>query len=171
MTLLKKTNGILDRKNTSHQGNELLVGLSKLGNEEHLRVVATSLAARRVDHQNAWAKRRGYKLSSGHPCIQKLLHKRCQHNRTCSPPGVDHPSMWIWGRRPIFYIFQPYYLEGDTVIELAKFCMEHELEFSITAESSWHFPGLTTTVEINRKADRKQINDISAAVHGSLREN
>jgi hypothetical protein len=65
-----------------------------------------------------------------------------------SPPGVDHPSLWIRDGKPAVFVFQPYGVQD--VAALGAFCAARSLECSIDTWPAWHNPGRVVFVEIHR---------------------
>lgn len=116
--------------------------------------------------EEAWAARYRLKKSGGHPCIARLLGKRCWYgghgsydSPPCSPPGADHASLWIRDGKPIAYVFQPYGLTNDTLHELLAFCDRWGLDVNIDTWPAGHFPGAVLWVELTRQ-DRPLYEDI-----------
>ena len=99
----------------------------------------------------SWAKQRELKRSNGHPCINRLLGRRCfGHGGCLNFPGSDHASLWNKAGRPHTYVTQPYQLNLKELEAISTFCREYKLEVLISAQDSWHFPGATILLEVTR---------------------
>ncbi len=122
-------------------------------------------AALRVYAQATWeeyyrqyAEKHGLKLSAGHPCLSRLLGKRCSQKSDysgvpCYPPGADHDSLWLKDGKPYAYITQPYCLTLNAMRDLVAMCDQYGLDVNIRTWPSWHFPGGVLTMEIKRKTE------------------
>ncbi|MDQ4146347.1 MAG: hypothetical protein M3120_01390 [Pseudomonadota bacterium] len=107
-----------------------------------------------------------------HACIWRLIGKRCLASRrlrqdddweedwsdewpdayfNCTPPGTDHPQLWVKDRKPYSYTSEPYGLSGQKLAKVLAFCEHFRLEVNIDADPSWHFPGNTLFVEFTKK--------------------
>lgn len=114
---------------------------------------------RRICRQ--WAEKNGLKRAGGSQCVHRLVGKTCRRHgvlvqsvngeMACLPPGNDHESLWSKGGVPSVFVFQPYQIEDQNLILLARFCEQNGLRASITTWPAWHYPGRVLHVEITRK--------------------
>jgi hypothetical protein len=111
-----------------------------------LRAFAETVADRRREN---FARHYGVTPSrSGHPCVNRLLGKPCRD--ICPPiPGSDHTSLWLKGGRPWGIVTQPYGI--SSVHQMAEFAGRYNLEMTVDAWLSWHFPGSTVLVLFKKK--------------------
>lgn len=125
------------------------------------RVVAAYLAP---IIKAAWIKRLQAKPSK-FVCL-RALRVKCPGIRTIHLPGADHPEVFRtpWG---YVYTIQPYSIDGDDLAQMTDWAALHDLELSVSASGSWHFPGSTILVEVWRKADYKQFIRSSTSVASS----
>ena len=108
--------------------------------------------------EEAFTVRHGLSRCTGTVCLSRLFGGRCRHingesNRTPHvPPSNAHPSLWARDNQPVIYVFQPYKdaITADALERLAEFCQEYGLVFTISEEQSFHYPGKTTLVIIER---------------------
>lgn len=112
------------------------------------RVVSGFEADKRMQ---IWADANELKLSSGVPCVNRLLGKPCRshngpHLECPDIPGADHTSLWLKDGKPAVIATQPYALTWEILQELMVFCQEYGLRSDISAWGSWHFPGRTVLV-------------------------
>lgn len=95
----------------------------------------------------AFIKRNGLKPSNGARCVSRLLGKQCKYSlHPCTPPAVDHISLWNKDGKPHVYVSQPYAISWKNLQQIVDYCREHGLQAQISAES-WHFPGQTVLLE------------------------
>ncbi len=106
----------------------------------------------------AFAQRRGLTRCYGTVYLGRLFGKRCRHVGESDatpniPPGNEHPSLWARGGSPVAYVFQPYKanLTAEVLERLAEFCQGYGLVFSVSEGESFHYPGRTALVMIERK--------------------
>lgn len=97
-----------------------------------------------------------------HVCIHRLIGKRCPEDTargtyadaTCAShyiPRADHLSEWRAEDGKRYIVSQPYgRWDYNSLKELIAFCDRLGLEATIDASRSWHFPGWTMLVEIQR---------------------
>ena len=94
------------------------------------------------------------RLSAAHPCIARLMGKRCQvsmgtwpttERPPCYPPGADHNFLTLLGGRADSFITHPYSLDTPTLKQMTAFMEKWGLEVTIDG-FSWHFPGRTVRV-------------------------
>jgi hypothetical protein len=111
--------------------------------------VASPLVRRRFcDH---WRVRPAPNVTN---CAGRLAGRRhkppfyvCDH---CSPPGTDHPWLFLRDGKPALFVSQPYTLSWDEMQRLVDWCRERGLRVDLSADESWHFPGRTLAVRIAR---------------------
>ncbi len=60
----------------------------------------------------------------------------------------EHRSFWVENGETYKYVEQPYELGWKTLQRLVERCKEANLEASISARKSWHFPSWTLLVEV-----------------------
>ena len=109
--------------------------------------------------EDAFAANHGLKRCSGTVCLGRLFGKLCKHlggmndSTPHVPPGNDHCSLWARDGRPVAYVFQPYRdaLTAEALDRLAVFCREYQLVYTISEEQSFHYPGKTLLVMIERQ--------------------
>lgn len=159
-------------RNPSSLWGEALAALKRVEEDEcedHVdRLYATAIWQVRLKtllHAN------GYRLSSGHPCVARLLGKPCgesylrwpyeprENTPPCSPPGCDHPALLLKDGKPSLFVFQPYGLHGATLVELVAFCQRWGLHCSVDARFSWHFPGVTLLVSLSKRAPEAALGE------------
>ncbi len=61
----------------------------------------------------------------------------------------DHVDIWIRDGKPACITSQPYGIGGKAIAALERLRIEHNLEITIEAGGSWHFPGSTALVTIS----------------------
>ena len=153
-------NRLLDETASSAQRkahHTLTVLLAEEGMDSTSDVYADVLVRAR---EEAFAIRHRLRRCTGTVCLSRLFGGRCRHVGGESgptphvPPGNTHPSLWARDGQPVVYVFQPYKdaLTADVLERLAEFCQEYELAFTISEEQSFHYPGKTTLVMIERAA-------------------
>ena len=109
-----------------------------------------------------WADARyGLKESSSRPyCVCRLINKRCRYygSSECghAVPGVDHPSLWLFGGEAVSLVYKPYGITSKNVLLLGEFCRDRELEIVIDTWPAWHNPGSVLFVEITTKRERER---------------
>ena len=109
-----------------------------------------------------WAQSHGLHASHGHPCIYRVMGKHCRHlEGCCTPPGTDHPSLWLLERIPACFVSQPYGLSGITLREMADFAEQHNLSLSLRGGCSWHYPGDTILVEWWNKVQLRRCYELA----------
>lgn len=109
--------------------------------------------------EDAFSIKHRLKRCSGTVCLGRLFGKPCKHLGGMSdsiphvPPGNDHCSLWAREGRPVAYVFQPYsdVLTAEVLDRLAVFCREYQLVYTISEEQSFHYPGKTSLVIIERQ--------------------
>ncbi|OPX83386.1 MAG: hypothetical protein A4E53_04661 [Pelotomaculum sp. PtaB.Bin104] len=105
-----------------------------------------------------YISKHGLKPSGGHPCVSRLIGRRCSAlpgggSSPCHIPGWDHVSLWLKDGKPEVYVSQPYSLSLNEMRNLVRFCDEYGLTVSVSTWPAWHFPGGVLTMEV-RKANR-----------------
>lgn len=94
-----------------------------------------------------------------HVCVNRLKgSKSCpdKHNSTgvakCDLriPASDHLSEWVKDGETFSIVAQPYGISLGKLKEMIKFCEQHQLEPSISANRAWHFPGSALSIEFRR---------------------
>lgn len=116
------------------------------------------LSAARMTMEKTFAVKHGLTRCQGIICLAHLFVKRpCSPGHEGdglphTPPGNDHGSLWKRDGQPTAYVFQPYKdaLTADVCARLTEFCGEHGLIFTILEDESFHNPGETTLVMIER---------------------
>ena len=133
--------------------------LKRLPDEHDQRLRAYAESAWEAERDGFLAAR-GLRISQAHPCIARLLGRRCwqtgaanrrQEDAPCLPPGCDHPVLLNRNGKPWGFLCQPYDLDKETLRELVAFCDRWELGFTIRAGPAWHFPGGVIGVLIRRE--------------------
>lgn len=104
--------------------------------------------------RRAWARREGVKESSGHRCLTRLAHGRCDLFNCESLPGSDHTSVWNRDGKPYIYVTQPYHLPDDVLVAMLKVCDRLGLRLRVDSAPAWHDPG-AILVEVMRRDGRK----------------
>lgn len=98
------------------------------------------------------------------PCLHRLQGQTCMaprewDGRPCCdsaiPPGSDHLSSWKKKDGATILVSQPYGIRYETLRELVAYCECHGLEADIDAYGSWHFPGHTLLVEVEKKNESR----------------
>lgn len=110
--------------------------------------------------RDAYQKEKGATPAKGsHVCVNRLKgSKNCpdKHNTTGTAkcdlriPASDHLSEWVKDGETYSIVSQPYGISYETLIEMIKFCDQHELEPYISADRAWHFPGSALSIEFRR---------------------
>lgn len=77
----------------------------------------------------------------------------------------DHKNLWIKNGEVHKYTAQPYELSWESLRSLVKRCEETNLEASISARKSWHFPSWTFLLEVFKTTDTTQTH--SESVRGT----
>ena len=130
--------------------------IEEAGLDDAQRAAAEALSDPMRDHAMMGGMVREGKplrLSTAHPCIARLVRKRCQafpwpnsnDYMPCYPPGADHSFLTLLGRRADSFITHPYSLDTDTLKQMAAFAEKWGIEVTIDG-FSWHFPGRTVRV-------------------------
>src|SRR6266571_4829026 len=108
-------------------------------------VIQSAEEAKRDRIEKEWARSVGVKrYRGGKFCVQKLRGKSCVEavrHCHCSPPGTDHPTMWTKRGKPFYFVSQPYHLSMQIIEDIAIFCRENELTFTIWPGPSFYNPG------------------------------
>ena len=130
----------------------VITALRGVPHGDRVRVYASA-----ADDAETHLNEAGYRRSSGHPCIWRLLGQSCtpatQMDRPCAPPATDHASLWLREGQPAFFLSEPYALHITVLVEIVAFAQKHGLDVAITAAMSPHFPGATVGVKYTRKGD------------------
>ena len=107
--------------------------------------------------EQAFGKKHRLKRCTGTICLAHLFERPCRYdhegdNLPHLPPGNDHGSLWERNGRPVAYVYQPYKdtMKPDVLVELEEFCQEYELVHTILEAESFHFPGETTLIMIEK---------------------
>jgi len=116
------------------------------------------LSQARMSIEKAFAVRHGLTRCKGIICLAHLFVERpCSPGHEGDglphiPPGYNHGSLWKRDGQPVAYVFQPYKdaMTTDVRARLTEFCQEHGLIFTILEDESFHNPGETTLVMIER---------------------
>ncbi len=98
----------------------------------------------------SYIERRGVKPSSGWHFLERLTGRRAVRD-PMRFAWLDHPSLWIKAGKPFSFVSQPYGLSLQDLREIVAYCEEHDLDVSVDAGASWHYPGATVAVEFTRK--------------------
>jgi hypothetical protein len=91
-----------------------------------------------------------------HVCLHRLLGERCpdSRKRSCdSPPRLltgQHTSEWQQNGHTVAIVSQPYALAHDDLQGYLAVCARHGLQLTVSAETSWHFPGHSLAVILTR---------------------
>ena len=96
---------------------------------------------------------KGLRRSLGSQSHLRLLGKRPPPQDL--PLFADHTDLWIKGGRPFLWTSQPYSLTNAGIKELGGL-IDLGLGATISAHRSWHFPGSTVMVELQKSEGRKQ---------------
>jgi hypothetical protein len=144
----------VSRKNRTPEYEAAIAALKKLISPNGDTNMATRAFAEAVCHytMKKWAELRGLKKAGGHPCINRLLGKRCNGwgDEPCFPPYSDHLTMWNRDGRPYCLVSQPYGLTNEQVKEILNFCKDKGLTIDIDTWPAWHFPGRVLHVLFRR---------------------
>jgi hypothetical protein len=68
-------------------------------------------------------------------------------------PGCDHYTLWEKDGVPALFTMQVYTMHMDTHAALRDFCVKHGLVYR-TDRRSWHLPGVSTLIIIEKKKER-----------------
>jgi hypothetical protein len=130
------------------------------GRDKAERAFAAAVWEKRKEH---YAKALGLKESGGHPCLARLIGKRCDQSQfylrtsheekyaPCSLPAADdHASLWLKDGKPHSYVSQPYGMSPEDMRKLVKFCDEYGLTVNVNAWGSWWFPGHTLILQVRK---------------------
>jgi predicted TIM-barrel fold metal-dependent hydrolase len=98
----------------------------------------------------SYIERRGVTLSSGWHFLERLTGRRAVRD-PMRFAWLDHPSLWIKAGKPFSFVSQPYGLSLQDLREIVAYCEEHDLDVSVDAGASWHYPGATVAVEFTRR--------------------
>lgn len=91
------------------------------------------------------------KFCGGRSCLHRLLGRRCSYNLDCRAPGSDHEVLLKNENGSFAYLSQPYDLSLDDCEGLVALCRRENLTFWINGNTSFHFPGRTFSVYLERK--------------------
>lgn len=84
-------------------------------------------------------------------CLHQLLGEPCEGGESYAPGGVmDHGTLWNYDGEPYCLVGQPYEVSWAGLQELVDFCRAHNLVAMIDGSGSWHAPGRTVRVRIER---------------------
>ena len=116
------------------------------------------LSQARMSMEKAFAVRHGLTRCKGTICLAHLFVERLcspgheEDGLPHTPPGNDHGSLWKRDGQPVVYVYEPYKdaMTTDVRARLTEFCQEHGLIFTILEDESFHNPGETTLVMIER---------------------
>jgi len=117
---------------------------------------ALSADAERAAYERlaAWLAQ-GYRLSHGRLCSERLLTRsycsaadgrRGARDMPCSPPGDDHPSLWLRDGVPAAYISQPYQIMNTDAAAMTAFARRYGLRYTVDPHGSWYWPDSTLLV-------------------------
>lgn len=89
--------------------------------------------------------------AQGRLCAKRLIGKKCTrtgpYGCECNPKGAhDHVSLWKKNGAPSVYVAQPYSLSLAELEGIVSYCRKYDLDCSVDAGRSWHFPGQTLQV-------------------------
>ena len=133
-----------------------------------LKLLGFDLASRayaEAYHCFIWEKvTNGSKPSRAHKCPRSLRRKVCGQGKEseefyCSDclPGptswLDHATIWNDEHGRVLY-GQPYEMNIEDLQRIVRVCEKYELDVSIRADRSWHFPGSTILVEMRPERAR-----------------
>ena len=121
--------------------------LEALDADEAGQAYIEATGGRRMD---SYIERRGVKPTTGSPFIERLTGDRAVPNPVRFA-WLDHPSLWIKAGKPFSFVSQPYGLSLQDLREIVAYCEEHNLDVSVDAGASWHYPGATVAVEFTRR--------------------
>lgn len=106
----------------------------------------------------SWQKQRQVKPSaSAHVCFYRLIGKRCPSEKCDSPsiiPNADHCPEWRGEGHTEIIVSQPYELRLEKLKGMVALSEKHNLDVTLRAWESWHFPGNTLSVEYRRAKPR-----------------
>ena len=102
--------------------------------------------------------------AQGRLCAKRLIGKKCTrtgpHGCECNPKGADdHISLWKRDGAPSVFVAQPYALKLAELDGIVSYCRKYELDCSVDASKSWHFPGQTLRVEMTAVKPRDSHKD------------
>jgi hypothetical protein len=144
----------VSRKNRTPEYEAAITALRKLITpDNHIDMAQRAFAEAVCDETlKKWAALRGLKPAGGHPCVHRLLGKRCSGlgDEPCYPPNSDHLSMWNRNGRPYCLVSQPYGLNHKQIQEIMHYCQTKGLTVDIDTWPAWHFPGVVLHVLIRR---------------------
>jgi len=111
---------------------------------------AACAEATRDYREQLYIERRGVTLSSGWHFLERLTGRRAVRD-PMRFAWLDHTSLWIKAGKPFSFVSQPYGLSLQDLREIVAYCEEHNLDVSVDAGTSWHYPGATVAVEFTRR--------------------
>lgn len=97
--------------------------------------------------------------------VMQLKGKRYNPLEHIVPPDHDHPEMYYWRSKPLFYVYHPY--DGVDEKALAAFCDKYGFGYEISCRS-WYFVGKTIRVMIFdplRRAEYEEATGKRASVY------
>ena len=108
----------------------------------------------------AFCSKEMLKEAQGRLCAKRLIGKKCTRTGPrgceCRPKGAhDHVSLWKKNGAPSVYVAQPYSLSLAELEGIVSYCRKYDLDCSVDAGRSWHFPGQTLQVEMTAGKPRK----------------
>jgi hypothetical protein len=148
----------VDRARQTPEYRALVAAVRRLAVAEGLDTASRAYAEATYDlKEQSYAASRKVRRSQGHPCIRRLLGKRCDGwNRpdgiACESPVSDHDTLWIKDGKPEVFLAQPYGMGLDAMRNLVRLCDAHSLYANVDAWPSFHFPGHVLSVEIKRRS-------------------
>jgi len=74
--------------------------------------------------------------SKGHPCIQRLIGKKCSDDMECAPPDAYHMILWNKFGKPYSYMSQQYVLGLEMMRKVIQFCDKYNLNVQVDAYPS-----------------------------------
>lgn len=107
-----------------------------------------------VQRLDAFVAKHQVWLSSGHPCVLRLIGKRHKPDGCgcwgLAGPLWDHPRLWMRGRQAVLLTLEPYDCEPEDIETARKACAPFGLEVTSSKDESFWNPGYTTLVLIRR---------------------
>lgn len=127
-----------------------VVALRRLS-EEDPDLMGRAFAEVDSDITKKWVTK-GLRRSSGSQSHLRLLGKNPRLRAELDqhlPFFADHTDLWLKEGRPFSWTTQPYSMSADGIKELAGL-IDLGLDATISAHRSWHFPGSTVMIELQK---------------------
>lgn len=115
-----------------------------------------------------WARDR-FNRSVRTNCLARLIGKRCKELTSYAEEcpycqggerWIDHGALYLGDKDEKVFTSQPYGLSFEGLCNLVDFCREHSLEATIDAHWSYHFPGSTVLIWVQKPTKETPVRSL-----------